>query len=38
MSAEDDVDQLIEQFQQARDEFLKGNSEPAKWFFSIEKT
>ena len=34
MSAEDDVDQLIEQFQQARDEFLKGNSEPAKWFFS----
>src|SRR5918994_6118459 len=34
MSAEDDVDQLIEQFQQALDEFLKGDPEPAKRFFS----
>jgi hypothetical protein len=34
MSAEDDVDQLIEQFQQALDEYLKGDPEPAKRFFS----
>ena len=34
MSAVDDVDQLIEQFNLASDEFLKGNPEPVKGFFS----
>ncbi len=34
MSAVDDVDQLIEQYQQALDEFLKGNPEPVQKLFS----
>jgi len=34
MSAVDDVDQLIEQYQLALDEFVKGNPEPAKKLFS----
>ena len=34
MSAVDDVDQLIEQFHLASDEFLKGNPEPTKKLFS----
>ena len=34
MSAVDDVDELIEQFDQAQDEVLKGNPEPAQKLFS----
>lgn len=34
MAAVDDVDQLIEQFHLASDEFLKGNPEPTKKLFS----
>ncbi len=34
MAAEDDVDQLIEQFHLASNEFLKGNPEPAQKLFS----
>jgi ketosteroid isomerase-like protein len=34
MAAVDDVDQLIEQYQLALDEFVKGNPEPAKRLFS----
>jgi hypothetical protein len=38
MAAEDDVDELIEQYHLAIDEFVKGNPEPAKKLFSLEKT
>ena len=34
MSAVEDVDRLIEQFQQALGEFVKGNPEPDKELFS----
>jgi ketosteroid isomerase-like protein len=34
MAAVDDVDQLIEQYQLALDEFMKGNPEPVKKLFS----
>jgi ketosteroid isomerase-like protein len=34
MSAEDDVDHVIEQYQLATAEFVKGNSEPYKMIFS----
>ncbi len=34
MTAVDDVDDLIEQYHQALDEFLKGNPEPVKQLFS----
>jgi len=34
MSAVEDVDQLLEQFQLALDEFVKGNPEPGKKLFS----
>jgi|SRR5215216_4210071 len=34
MAAVDDVDELIEQYHQALDEFVKGNPEPAKKLFS----
>ena len=34
MSAVDDVDQLITQYHQALDEFVKGNPEPVKKLFS----
>ena len=34
MSAVDDVDELIEQYQQALDEFMKGNPEPVQKLFS----
>ena len=34
MTAVDDVDQLIDQYQQALDAFLKGNPEPGKELFS----
>jgi ketosteroid isomerase-like protein len=34
MPAVDDVDQLIDQYQQALDEFMKGNPEPVKELFS----
>jgi ketosteroid isomerase-like protein len=34
MSAVDDVDELIEQFDQAQGEFMKGNPEPVKMIFS----
>ncbi len=34
MAAEDDVDQLIEQFHLAQGEFTKGNPEPVKKLFS----
>jgi len=34
MAALDDVDELIEQYHQAADEFLKGNPEPVKKLFS----
>ncbi len=34
MSAVDDVDELIEQYQLAIDEFMKGNSQPVKDLFS----
>ena len=34
MSTVDDVDQLIEQYQRALDEFVKGNPEPVKKLFS----
>jgi ketosteroid isomerase-like protein len=34
MAAVDDVDQLIEQYQQALDEFVKGNPQPAKQLWS----
>jgi ketosteroid isomerase-like protein len=34
MAAEDDVDQLIEQYQIARDDFVKGNPQPAKQLWS----
>src|SRR5215212_669118 len=34
MAAVDDLDQLIEQYHQALDEFVKGNPEPAKKLFS----
>jgi len=33
-AVEDDVDQLIEQYQQALDEFMKGNPEPVQKLFS----
>jgi hypothetical protein len=34
MSAVADVDELIEQFDQAQGEFMKGNPEPVKMIFS----
>ena len=34
MAAVDDVDELIEQYHQALDEFLKGNPEPLKTMYS----
>ena len=34
MASVDDVDQLIEQYQLALDEFMKGNPEPAKQLWS----
>ncbi len=34
MAAVDDVDELIEQYHQALDEFLKGNPEPLKMMYS----
>jgi ketosteroid isomerase-like protein len=34
MAAVDDVDQLIDQYQQALDDFMKGNPEPVKELFS----
>lgn len=34
MTAVDDVDQLIDQYQQALDEFMKGDPEPVKELFS----
>jgi ketosteroid isomerase-like protein len=34
MAAVDDVDQLIEQYQQGLDEFVKGNPQPAKQLWS----
>ena len=34
MTAVDDVDRLIDQYQQALDEFMKGNPEPVKELFS----
>ena len=34
MTAVDDVDQLIEQYQQALGEFMKGNPEPVQKLFS----
>jgi ketosteroid isomerase-like protein len=34
VAAVDDVDQLIDQYQQALDEFMKGNPEPVKELFS----
>jgi ketosteroid isomerase-like protein len=34
MAAADDVDDLIERFHQALDEFVKGNAEPCKELFS----
>src|SRR5215217_8021873 len=34
MTAVDDVDQLIDQYQQALDAFMKGNPEPGKELFS----
>jgi ketosteroid isomerase-like protein len=34
MSAADDVDELIKQYQQALDEFVKGDPEPVKELFS----
>src|SRR5918997_6156534 len=34
MTAVDDVDQLIDQYQQALDVFMKGNPEPVKELFS----
>jgi ketosteroid isomerase-like protein len=34
MAAVDEVDQLIDQYQQALDEFMKGNPEPVKELFS----
>jgi hypothetical protein len=34
MAAADDVDDLIERFHQALDEFVKGNPEPCKELFS----
>jgi hypothetical protein len=34
MAAVDDVDQLIEQYQLALDEFVKGNPQPAKQLWS----
>jgi ketosteroid isomerase-like protein len=34
MTAVDDIDELIEQYHQALDEFLKGNPEPVKKLFS----
>jgi len=34
MPAADDVDELIERYQQALDEFMKGNPEPVKELFS----
>jgi hypothetical protein len=34
MSAVDDVDQLIEQYHLALDEFMKGNPEPVQNLFS----
>jgi hypothetical protein len=34
MAAVDDVDQLIEQYQLALDEFAKGNPEPVQKLFS----
>jgi len=39
MAAVDDVDELIEQFNLAQGEFVKGNPEPVKKLYSpIEKT
>ena len=34
MAAVDDLDQVIEQYQRAANEFLKGNPEPHKMMFS----
>ena len=34
MTAVDEVDQLIDQYQQALDAFMKGNPEPGKELFS----
>ena len=34
MSAVDDVDELIEQFHLAQEEFVKGNPKPCKRLFS----
>jgi hypothetical protein len=38
MTAEADVDELIEQYHGALGEFMKGNPEPAKGCGLIEKT
>ncbi len=37
MAAVDDVDQLIKQYHQALDEFVKGNPEPVKQLFSHQQ-
>jgi hypothetical protein len=34
MAAVDEVDELIEQYHQALDEFVKGNPEPLKMLYS----
>jgi hypothetical protein len=38
MSAVDDVDELIEQYHLASDEFLKGNPSPTRTSSPVEKT
>jgi hypothetical protein len=38
MAAVDDVDELIEQYHQALDEFLKGNPEPVGSYTPVEMT
>jgi hypothetical protein len=38
MTAVDDVDQLIEQYQRGLEEFVKGNPEPVKKLFSHRTT
>ncbi len=38
MAAADDVDELIEQYHLALDQFMKGNPEPVQRLFPIEKT
>ena len=37
MSAVDDVNELIEQFDQAQGEFMKGNAEPVQKLFSHQE-